>query len=283
MLLRDAVDSFERGLIGQGYSKNSVATYMRHLAHLKGRLGDKSVEEIRRADLSEFLYDVRLRDDGAEKSQRTINSIKTAVKSLFRSLDLDRNPADGMRIKRVRIQRDYLTQDEVVRLLEGVTYVRDNAILAVLCFLGLRRSELVDLKVGEVVGGSDLTIYGKGGVERSIPINRYLRGVLDSFLVWKEERGESLDPKAPLFVSRKGNPVSPHAVYNLVRKWSVKALGRECHPHTMRHSFASMLVAKNVHLATIQRLMGHTSIAMTETYLHISNELRVDAVERLCK
>ena len=152
-----------------------------------------------------------------------------------------------------------------------------------LCFLGLRRSELVGLEVGEVVSRSDLTIYGKGGVERSIPINRYLRKVLDGFLTWKEENGEATGSAAPLFVSRKGNPVSPHAVYNLVQKWTENALGRKCHPHTMRHSFASMLVAKNVNLATIQRLMGHTSIAMTETYLHISNELRVDAVERLCE
>ena len=52
-------------------------------------------------------------------------------------------------------------------------------------------------------------------------------------------------------------------------------------PHSLRHSFASGLVAKNVHLATIQRLMGHSSISMTEVYLHISNELKTDAVERL--
>ena len=281
MLLKDAINEFERGLIGQGYSKNSVATYMRHLAHLSAQIGDKEIQEIRRADLTDFLFNVRLKDDGTEKNMRTINSIKTAVKSLFRSFDLDRNPADRMRIKRVRIERDYLTEPEVKALLSGTADKRDHAILAVLCFVGLRRSELVDLKVGEVSDRDELMIYGKGGVERSVPINRYLRGVLDSFLEWKAERGESLDPKAPLFVSRKGNAVSPHAVYNLVRKWSEKALGRECHPHTMRHSFASMLVAKNVNLATIQRLMGHTSIAMTETYLHISNELRVDAVERL--
>lgn len=281
MLLKDAINEFERGLVGQGYSKNSVATYMRHLMKLSEQFGDKEIEEIRRADLTDFLFNVRLKDDGTEKNMRTINSIKTAVKSLFRSLDLDRNPADRMRIKRVRIERDYLTEPEVKALLAGTTDKRDHAILAVLCFVGLRRSELVDLKVGEALDRDELTIFGKGGVERSVPINRYLRGVLDAFLEWKAERGESLDPKAPLFVSRKGNPVSPQAVYNLVRKWSEKALGRECHPHTMRHSFASMLVAKNVNLATIQRLMGHTSIAMTETYLHISNELRVDAVERL--
>ena len=281
MLLKDAIDEFERGLVGQGYSKNSVATYMRHLAHLSEQIGDKDIDEVRRADLTDFLFNVRLKADGTEKNMRTINSIKTAVKSLFRSLDLDRNPADRMRIKRVRIERDYLTEHEVKTLLSGITDTRDHTILAVLCFVGLRRSELVDLTVGEVASRDELTIHGKGGVERSVPINRYLRGVLDSFLLWKEERGESLEVKAPLFVSRKGNAVSPHAVYNLVRKWSEKALGRECHPHTMRHSFASMLVAKNVNLATIQRLMGHTSIAMTETYLHISNELRVDAVERL--
>ena len=73
MLLRHAVDRFEKGFIGQGYSRSSVATYMRHLRHLKARLGDMEVDDVRRADVSEFLYDVRLKEDGTEKHQRTIN------------------------------------------------------------------------------------------------------------------------------------------------------------------------------------------------------------------
>ncbi len=61
MLLKDAINEFERGLIGQGYSKNSVATYMRHLTKLSEQFGDKEIEEIRRADLTDFLFNVRLK------------------------------------------------------------------------------------------------------------------------------------------------------------------------------------------------------------------------------
>ena len=107
------------------------------------------------------------------------------------------------------------------------------------------------------------------------------RAFIDEFLTWKAHRGESLAADAPLFVSRKGNRLSTSQIYNVVRKWTATLLGKELYPHAMRHSFASLLVAKNVNLATIQRLMGHSSIAMTEVYLHISKELKVEAVEKL--
>ena len=118
-------------------------------------------------------------------------------------------------------------------------------------------------------------------MERDVPINATAREHLDRFLRWKERRGELVESVAPLFVSRKGNRLSVNAIYNLVRKWTREILGKELYPHSLRHSFASALVAKNVHLATIQRLMGHSSISMTEVYLYISNELKEEAVERL--
>ena len=81
--------------------------------------------------------------------------------------------------------------------------------------------------------------------------------------------------------SRKANPLSESQLYNVVRKWTYRLLDKELYPHSLRHTFATLLVTKNVNLATIQRLMGHASITMTEVYLHISNELKVEAVEKL--
>ena len=280
MLVREAVDRFERGLVGQGASKNTVATYMRHLEVFQRFFDGKPVEQVTAADINEFLYQARLKADGTDKAPRTMNSLKTALKSLFNSLPLEANPTKGIKIKRVRIERDYLTEVEVRALLSKVNNVRDRTIIAVFCFLGLRREEIVKLTVGHVKGAS-VRIFGKGGVERDVPINTTLRQIFGQFLRWKKKHGESVDPTAPLFVSRKGNPLSVNAIYNLVRKWTLVALGKELYPHSLRHSFASLLVAKNVNIATIQRLMGHASISMTEVYLHISNELKTDAVERL--
>jgi integrase/recombinase XerD len=280
MLVREAIERFERGLVGQGASRNTVSTYKRNLDRFAGTFAEKVAEEITAADLNEFLFSVRLKADGSEKTPRTMNAIKIALKSFFRSLTLKEDPAKKLRIKRVRIERDYLTQDEVRRLIDGIQGIRDRTLIAVLCLLGLRREEVARVTVGEVRGPS-LRILGKGGVERDVPINTVAREHLDRFLRWKEKQGESVEPGAPLFVSRKGNRLSANAIYNLVRKWTREILGKELYPHAMRHSFASGLVAKNVHLATIQRLMGHSSISMTEVYLHISNELKAEAVERL--
>ena len=280
MEINEAVERFGQGLVGQGASKNTVASYMRHLRlfaqHAKGRLA----EEITIVDLSNFLYSVREKTDGTVKNQRTINAIKTALKSFFRSLSLKDNPANDLRIKHVRLERDYITEDEVRTLLAGVTGVRDRTILAVLCFLGLRREEIISLTVGDVQGAS-VRILGKGGVQRDIPINQAARAYLTKFMAWKKKRHESIKSGAPLFVSRKGNSISATQLYNVVRKSTRAVLGKDLYPHSMRHSFASMLVTKNVSIATIQRLMGHASISMTEVYLHISNELKQQAVEAL--
>jgi integrase/recombinase XerD len=280
MLVREAIERFERGLIGQGASRNTVSTYKRHLNRFVGLLGERQIEEVGNADLNEFLYTVRLKEDGTEKTPRTMNSIKTALKSLFKSLNLKEDPAKRIRIKRVRIERDYITPEEVRKLLDGVTSTRDRTLIGVLCLLGLRREEIARTKIRDI-SGPTLRILGKGGVERDIPINQTARELLDRFLHWKERHGESLSPEAPLFISRKGNSLSMDAIYNLVRKWTREILGKELYPHSLRHTFATMLVAKNVNIATIQRLMGHASISMTEVYLHISNELKAEAVERL--
>ena len=199
MQLTEAVERFKRGLVGKGASENTVATYARHLRLLTQHFHGTEVEEVTSADLADFLYSVRLKADGTPKHQRTINSIKTALKSFFRSLRLKENPADDLRIKRVRIERDYITEDEVRVLLAGVENIRDRTILAVLCFLGLRREEIVDLKVSDVQGPA-LRIFGKGGVERDIPINKSARGYLDQFLRWKEEHRQSLAASAPRLV-----------------------------------------------------------------------------------
>jgi site-specific recombinase XerD len=279
-MVREAIERFERGLVGQGASRNTVATYRRNLERFAVAFAERPVEEIKTADLVEFLYSVRLKADGSEKTPRTMNAIKIALKAFFRSLTLKEDPAKKLRIKRVRIERDYFTQEEVRRLIDGVPVVRDRALVAMLCLLGLRREEVAKVTVGEVRGPS-LRILGKGGVERDVPINATAREHLDRFLHWKERHGESVESTAPPFVSGKGNRLSANAIYNLVRKWTREILGKELYPHALRHSFASGLVAKNVHLATIQRLMGHSSISMTEVYLHISKELKAEAVEKL--
>jgi len=281
MKLGEAITRFERALIGQGSSKNTVKTYMAHLKDLAEAIGDKEVEEITSGDLNEFLYSHRLKSNGDQKSQRTINGVKIALKSLFRFLELKENPTQRIKIKRVRIERDYISQEEVRELLTAVPVVRDQTILAVSCLLGLRREETAGLTVGDLRGQKSLRILGKGGMERDIPINNTARMQLEKFFQWKEKHGESLDPSAPLFVSRKGNKLSANAIYNLVRKWTLKVLHKELYPHALRHTFATMLVNKNVNLATVQRLMGHAHLAMTEPYIHISNELRERAVEEL--
>ena len=99
MLVREAMERFERGLVGQGASVNTVATYKRNLERFVEAFDGKEVERITTPDLNEHLFSARLKADGSEKTPRTMNALKTALRSFFKSLGLKEDPAKAIRIK----------------------------------------------------------------------------------------------------------------------------------------------------------------------------------------
>ena len=86
------MESFERGVVGQGASRNTVTTYKQNLERFVKAFGEKPVEEITASDLHEHLHAARLKVDGAEKTPRTMNAMKTALRSFFKSIGLEENP-----------------------------------------------------------------------------------------------------------------------------------------------------------------------------------------------
>ncbi len=114
----------ERRLVGQGASANTVTTHLRHLEGFKRVFDGKAVSEISTADINEFLFKARPKVDGSEETPRTMNSIETALKASFKSFPLQDNPTKQLKVERVRIERDYLAEDEVRESLAGVDNVR---------------------------------------------------------------------------------------------------------------------------------------------------------------
>ena len=154
---------------------------------------------------------------------------------------------------------------------------RDLTVVMTLYLLGLRRAELLSLRVGDVAGGvTKVRVTGKRSKTRLLPVAPALRRQWDHYLRLRAERFGDSPPTSPpvpdaLFLTDRGRALYPKAVYILVRSHLEGAEwveGRS--PHLLRHAFASHLMDGGADLRSVQELLGHASLSSTQVYLHAS-------------
>lgn len=181
---------------------------------------------------------------------------------------------------------NYLTPDECRRFLKATDEnhffdlaFRDRAILATLLYTGIRRSELVALRLTDVdLETRTLTVrHGKGGRSRVVPLRDDLIALLRDWLELRPDGDHDL-----LFTNRIGQPLGKHGLQEAFRR-AVRAAAierRGVSIHTLRHTFASTLLQNGADLVSIQTLLGHTSLDTTAVYLHVQMDGLREAVER---
>ena len=159
--------------------------------------------------------------------------------------------------------------------------LRDEAILELLYGSGLRVSEVTTLTLdGLDLDGGRVHVLGKGSKERRLPLSEYAVGALR---VWLANGRPILAtvPTEALFVNRKHKPMSPRDVRAMVDGYAGDLLpGRRVGPHTLRHSFATHLVEGGADIRAVQELLGHSSVATTQRYTHVSRTRLFEAYER---
>jgi site-specific recombinase XerD len=180
----------------------------------------------------------------------------------------------------------YLHENEVRLLLamperrKWRTWGRDKAILHLLALTGMRRSELLGLTWEDVrFDEKSVRVMGKGQKERTVPMNEVLVGVLWEFL----QSQLPVSPSDHLFHSRTGRPLSRSSLHDLFKRY-VRAAGLDASRvslHTIRHSFATMLLTMGTDLRTIQELLGHSEISSTQIYTHTNPARKKGAVDAL--
>ncbi len=245
--------------------------------------------------IGNFLLDVETtRRNGA----RSRNTRLAAIRSFFRYVAMN-EPAWLLHCQRILtipgkryVKRavTFLDATETVALLaapDRSTWAgrRDHVILLVALQGGLRVSELIGLRCGDVVlgTGAHIRCLGKGRKERCTPLRRDTAKVLQTWL--KERRANS---DQPLFPSMRGDRMSRDAVEHLVRKHCLTAslscpslAGKRVSPHTLRHSTAMELLQHGVDQSVIALWLGHESIETTQIYLHADMRLKEKALSRV--
>lgn len=181
----------------------------------------------------------------------------------------------------------FLSQEEVGRLLAAPDPTtdlgaRDRVLLELMYAAGLRVSEAITLGVGQVqfqVGC--LTVRGKGGKERLVPVHETALALLKDYLEGPRRRLLQGNRREEIFISQRGGPLTRMGAWKIVRKHVMAAaIPGEVTPHTLRHTFATHLLLGGADLRSVQVMLGHADISTTEIYTHLTTQ-RLSEVHKL--
>ena len=221
----------------------------------------------------------------AGMTPRSINRKLSTLKSFFQFLikkgKLEKDPMlkvtapkTGKRLPVFVEERPLEVLFEEVQFGEDFEGVRDRLIMELLYQTGIRRSELIHLQISDIdFQGQAIKVLGKGNKERLIPINRDLRLQINNYLELRKQTFPDILTLGQLLLTKKGKPLYPKMVYNLVNKYlAIVTTQEKRSPHILRHSFATHLSNNGADLNAIKELLGHSSLAATQVYTHNSIE-----------
>ena len=277
-----ALDAFlEAMVVERGAAANTVAAYRRDLEDAETSLGC-GLETAREADLRSYL--ASLLQDG--RSPRTVSRRRSALRQFFLFCTAEGyrhdNPAD--RLDAPKIGRplprhldigELRAMIEAIESFDGAARLRLGCIVELLYGTGLRVSELVGLAMSDVPPGRGwLTVRGKGGRERVVPLGGPARVAIDAWMAARPFHADGRHSRW-LFPSRsREGHLTRRRVGQLLDGLAVRAGldPRRVSPHVMRHAFASHLLEGGADLRSLQQLLGHADIATTQIYTHVVEE-----------
>jgi integrase/recombinase XerD len=261
-------------------SPNTVESYARDLAQL-AEFADKrstTVGALQRQDLESFVRQLMSSGLAPRSVARAVACVRGFYRFTAAEEKRDSSPADDLRPPRAwAALPKFLSLDEVDRLLDQPDTstprgLRDKALIEVLYATGLRVSELIALRAGDLnLDEGYLTCIGKGDKQRMVPlgheagdwVRRYIRDGRPALLRKK---------RSPwLFVNaRDGGPLSRVGFWKVLKEYGLKAgLTRDLSPHVLRHSFATHLLERGADLRMIQMMLGHADLSTTQIYTHV--------------
>jgi integrase/recombinase XerD len=271
---------FERGL-----SRNTLEAYRSDLLQFGAYLAGRDALAVTHSDLAAFVSALAAGDGdkppvAAATLQRKVACLRSFYRHLRRQGILAVDPTANLRApKQSRRLPHVLSRDEVAKLLDQPrgtepAALRDRALLELMYACGLRASEAISLAVGDVdLEDGLLRARGKGSKERIVPVGQR---ALSAVRVYLQRGRPQLIRRKPqeknLFVNFRGGPLTRQGLYKIVRRHAQTAgLADRMSPHTLRHTFATHLLAGGCDLRSVQEMLGHADVSTTQLYTHLSS------------
>lgn len=271
-------------------AENTVESYMRDLAQLAHFIlhgWDVPPQQVEREMIERYLD--WLYEEGREKSSqaRQLSGIRSFFNYLLLNDEIDASPAELISApKPARRLPDVLTTEEIDRILAAIDTstpkgIRDVAMLELLYSCGLRVSELVSLRLGDLFFGEGyIRVVGKGDKQRLVPISDVARERVMRYL---DERRSARTGEEVVFLNNRGKGLTRVMIFTILKEAARRAeIEKRISPHTLRHSFATHLLEGGAGIRQVQELLGHENILTTEIYTHLDSEhLRTTVEEHL--
>ena len=259
----------------RNYSERTVASYVTSISNLS-KYFNLSPEKINREQVISYAYYL------IRKKQVSVSSINQLISAwkVFQ-VDVLGNPWEDFRLKRPKKEKkipQVLSQQEALKLIDTPRNLKHRIILKLAYATGLRRAELLALKLTHIDSARNVlrVIKGKGNKSREVPAP-------DTLIRELRQYYKSFRPKSYLFEGYKpGIQYSATSIEKIVKNAALKAgIKKDISPHVLRHSFATHMLEKGVNLKRLQIILGHNSLKTTSIYLHLANPNSADLPDLL--
>lgn len=246
-----------------------------------------NLNDVKTATINNFIYYIK--NNGKKLlSSSTISRRISTLRSFYRYLneytDISSNPFLGFKgERRKKVIPDFMFIDEILELFDSIDTktdlgMRDLAMFEIMYASGLRVSEVCNLQLSQIdFVDNILTIVGKGNKERKVPFYEAAGIDLQNYIQQVRPKLTSAKPKDYVFLNHRGSALTPRGVNFILKKYNSD---KNLHPHILRHSFATHLLDNGADLRVIQELLGHSSIATTQIYTHITQERLKDVYNK---
>jgi integrase/recombinase XerC len=238
------------------------------------QLGGKSIAQLTRSDIRDFLGAVLRYGYTAKSAVRKLSALKSFFRYLLSTGEVLQSPARGIKGPPIEKQLPPLiTQLQIAQVLNSTDdspqSLRTIAILETIYGSGLRAAELVGLNRSDIdFAHNTIRIRGKGGKERLLPLGSKEKSALQKYLAVR-----GYPDAEPLFLNNQGKRLTTRSVQNIVRRALSQIAGiTATNPHALRHAFATHLLERGADLRAVQELLGHSSLSSTQIYTHLTVE-----------
>ena len=275
------IDQFLDSLwVESGLSENTLSAYGSDLKIFSKWLKNKTLVDVEESDVALFLESRYKQGISGRSSARILSSLRRFYGYLQREGIVETDPAALIEAPHIgRVLPESLSEKDVDLLLDApeitdVLGFRDKVMLEILYATGLRVSELIALKFGQVSFRQGFVrVIGKGNKERLVPVGEQAMEWLEQYMA-----GARIDVLAgrqcdDLFVTKRGSGMTRQAFWHIIKRYAKKAgINKHLSPHTLRHAFATHLLNHGADLRVVQLLLGHSDLSTTQIYTHIAQE-----------
>tara|TARA_B100000768_G_scaffold37977_1_gene36644 strand:+ start:5421 stop:6296 length:876 start_codon:yes stop_codon:yes gene_type:complete len=261
------------------YSPNTVSSFSVDLNQFQDYLKltyDTDIKSVNHQMLRSWV--LHLTNSIQSKSiNRKITSLKSFYKYLFLIGEMKTNPSLKLSYSKVAKKIPaFILEDQINSLLDNFVFqdnydgVLDRLIIDLFYSTGIRRSELINIKLFDVdLSANKLKVLGKRNKERFVPLNKELKKSIESYLEQRSNISSVID-KSFFLLTKKGKKLYPSLVYRRVRKYLLMTSSNKINPHVLRHTFATHMLNNGADLNAIKEILGHANLAATQIYTHNS-------------